>query len=469
MIAEGPDGRVRFAPMNTPASTLTDAAPGVPAIDSHPLRERQRVQAMDVIRGVALLGILVVNMDFFAATLSEVFDTEVAGRLGGLDRAAWVVVQSLFMGKFISLFSFLFGAGIALQAARLDVQIGVSKTSWLLVRRLLLLGAFGLVHATLIWYGDILFAYASMGWTLILIRFLSTRTIAVLAGIAVGLAVLCATAFAFLLALSASAIAADDQASAMPTVPDGPTSMALFNELLAATQGSSIHPGWVPFEAATYRYGPWPVACALRTFQWASSLPAIYIGYGAHLLSMFLLGTLAARTGLLRSTAERVQRTLMLTALPIGVLFSSLVPAMLASGWKQSDPLISGLGSVNQIGTVLLALGYAAALARLAYAGPPAVAAFLANNGRMAFTVYLSMSVLMTGLFYWWGFGLFGQVGHAARFGIALVTWFLLAAFAQLWLRSFVMGPLEWLWRAGTYLEIPALRRRAGADSEAAG
>jgi uncharacterized membrane protein YeiB len=128
-----------------------------------PVGESKRVAAMDVIRGVALFGILAVNMDFFAGPFAAMFSDETAWTVSGLDAAAFWTVATVFQGKFISLFSFLFGAGIALQLLRLDETRGGMAANLLLLRRLFVLGAFGLIHATLIWYGDILFIYARLG------------------------------------------------------------------------------------------------------------------------------------------------------------------------------------------------------------------------------------------------------------------------------------------------------------------
>jgi uncharacterized protein len=449
-----------------PASDVKHPSPPHAA----PVAERDRVQAMDVIRGVALLGILVVNMDFFAGTFAEMFSDEHTSTLVGVERAAWLLVQVVFAGKFISLFSLLFGAGIALQAMRLDRTRGAFSTSFLLLRRLVVLAVVGVVHATCIWYGDILWGYASLGWILILVRFLPTKAIWWAAASVLLLSVFCVTALGFVSMMGMEAAAAGrEAASALPEIPDGPTSMELFREMGNVTQWSVIDPRWADFEAATYRYGPWDVAFALRLLQWVSSLPFIYLGFGAHLIGMFLLGTAAARSGVLGSAWASLQRQVALVCIPAGLFCCAVVPSLLLSGRAHADPLIAGMGSLNELGTTLLAVGYAGALARLAYAGPPALALFLARTGRMAFTIYLSMSVLMTGLFYWWGFGLFEQVGHVGRLGIALVTWAVLAAGAQLWLKAFTMGPLEWAWRMTAYLEVPPLLRRGNASQRESG
>ncbi len=482
---------------------------GVVSVDSArkaslPVGESRRVAAMDVIRGVALFGILAVNMDFFAGSFSAMFSDETAWGVRGLDAAAYWTVATVFQGKFISLFSFLFGAGIALQLLRLDETRGGIAANLLLLRRLLILGVVGFLHATLIWYGDVLFIYATLGWVLLLLRYLPHRVVGWLGVVLLVIAMGCMAGFGLLMASktammeaaqppSALVVApeaaedAEDAASAevaevaevaedeelaesgdsVIPVPDGPTSFELFQEFGAETGWAVVDPRWEAFEIATYRHGPAEVAVTLRAFQWLSTVPVMYILYGPHLLCMFCFGMFAARAGLLRAEHARLHRTLAWIGIPIGLLLSAVVPTMRMLGWSQADPLVAALGAVQELGTVLLALGYAGALARVAYAGPPAVAAFLGQTGRMAFTIYLSMSVLMTGLFYWWGFGLFETVGHAGRFAIAVVTWVALSFAAQLWMRHFVMGPLEWLWRMLTYLRLPPLRRRGNAEAMA--
>jgi uncharacterized protein len=462
-----------------------------------PLGDSRRVAAMDVIRGVALFGILAVNMDFFAGAFAAMFSDETAWSVSGLDAAAFWTVATVFQGKFISLFSFLFGAGIALQLLRLDETRGGMAANLLLLRRLFILGLVGLLHAILIWYGDVLFIYATLGWVLLILRYLPYRVVGWLGAVMLLIAMGCMAGFGLLMASKTAMmdaartptpiVAAEESADGEPSsddligldeasaeadaimVPDGPTSFELFKEFGAKTSWAVVDPRWEPFEIATYRHGPTEVAVTLRAFQWASTVPVMYILYGPHLLCMFCFGMFAARAGLLRDEHARLQRILAWVGIPIGLALSAVVPSMRMMGWSQTDPLVAGLGAVQELGTVLLALGYAGALARVAYGGPPAVAAFLGQTGRMAFTIYLAMSVLMTGVFYWWGLGLFETVGHAGRFAIAIVTWVALSFAAQLWMRFFLMGPLEWIWRALTYLRLPPLRRVAGAQGVGGG
>lgn len=452
-------------------------------IDAAPVALGERVQAMDVLRGAALLGILLVNMSFFAAPFADVVRDDLVHGLGPADRVAWFLVEVGCTGKFISIFSFLFGAGIALQAARLDALRGVAATTRLLLRRLGVLALIGFVHATCIWYGDILWGYATLGWTLIVLRFLPPVAVAWLGAAMLLVSTLCMTGLSSLPLLASlveereqTTTATDDGALAVDdeglteepeapdawVTPDGPTSAEAVRALGRRTSWNPMDPRWSDFERSTTRHGPASAALALRTFQWSSSLPAIYLYFGPHLLGMFCLGMAAARTGLLGPDRRALHRRLARAAIPAGLALSAVVPTLVLAGRSRDEPLLVGLTAVNELGTVVLALGYVGFFARLAEDGPGPIARALARTGRMAFTIYLSMSVLMTGLFAWWGGGLFGEVSHVGRVGIALATWCLLAAAAQLWLRVFAIGPMEWVWRSATYLRWMPLVRRAG-------
>ncbi len=428
-----------------------------------PVAETERVHAMDVIRGVALLGILIVNMDFFGSCFSSLFGGGGVEEIPVADRLSWWAVQTLFEGKFISIFSFLFGAGIALQAMRSDRIRSTTATTVMLLRRLAFLALVGFLHGTLVWYGDILFAYATMGWVLIPLRFLQTRAIGVLAFMLFLLAMGCAAS------LNAPAAPPPaDQASPVverrtepPEIPDGPTSLALLRSMGEATRWNVLDERWAPFERAAYRHGPWSVATLFRALQWSQTVPLVYLSWGAHLLGMFFLGTAVARAGLLRPAYAMLHRRVALVAVPLGILCSAVIPTLLVRGAGRGDPMVAGFASVHELGMTLLAIGYVGALTGLAHAGPRWLVAFLGRAGRVAFTIYLSMSVLMTCLFYWWGFGFFDTIGETNRVAIAVVTWLCLASLAQIWLRSFTMGPLEWIWRSVTYLECPAIRRSA--------
>ncbi len=169
-----------------------DAQARHPAAPLRPATRRERIVAIDAMRGVALLGILLINVQYFQGPQPWLEGPAAAWR--GLDRILFLLASWLVEGKFVSMFAFLFGVGMALQLRR--AADGGAAPARLLVRRLLVLGGFGLLHATLIWYGDILLTYAITGLILLLFRNRSVRALrawgAGLLGTACGVLVLVA-------------------------------------------------------------------------------------------------------------------------------------------------------------------------------------------------------------------------------------------------------------------------------------
>jgi uncharacterized protein len=478
------------APVPASASgAVSDAAFG-------PVREGDRLASLDVIRGVALLGILVVNMNWFGGPFGRaIFDATLADASFAA-KALWWFENTFFTGKFVSIFSFLFGAGLALQMARLDCARAESaargershSTAFTILRRLFILGIVGLCHALLIWYGDILFLYALLGWILIPLRHLSQRGLAI---VATALLVLSATCVAGMGALqvwgmrmaeaqAAAAYAdaeemegefeyADDAGGiddlAMADAPPSRSEMTGRERLWELIRAGDIDPAsenLMALETEIYRNGPFLDALALRAFQWTYTIPFLVITYGPHTLGFFVLGMWAMRSGFFRRESARPQILAAAICLPLGVLLCATASSLIAgAGFDPSSWSFALAAPIGDAGATLLAIGYAGALARLAALrfDRSMILRPIANAGRMAFTVYLSMSVLMTGLMYWWGLGFFGSFERGQHMLIALGTWTALVVASTLWLSRFRMGPLEWLWRAGTYLEVPRLRR----------
>lgn len=489
----------------TPVSVSGAVSGAVPGAASGPVREGDRLASLDVIRGVALLGILVVNMNFFGGAFGRaIFDATLADASFAA-KALWWFENTFFTGKFVSTFSFLFGAGLALQMARLDRARAEAaargersrSTAFTILRRLFILACVGLCHALLIWYGDILLFYALLGWILIPLRHLSQRGLAIVATILLVLSATCVAGMGALqvwgtrMAEAQSAVAhADAEAMAeefeeefeatsveeapvyVPSsgvTPDGEsfvlrtvTGRERLWELIQAGDIDPASENLMALEADIYRNGPFLDALALRAFQWSFTLPVLLIIYGPHTLGFFVLGMWAMRSGFFRRESARPQTLAAAICLPLGAILCATASSLMANaGFDPSSWNFALSAPLGDAGATLLAIGYAGALARLTALrfDRSMILRPIANTGRMAFTVYLSMSVLMTGLMYWWGLGFFGSFGRGQHMLIALGTWTALVVASNLWLSRFRMGPLEWLWRAGTYLEVPRLRR----------
>jgi uncharacterized protein len=447
-----------------------------------PVPKAARFVAMDVIRGVALFGILVVNALFFGYTLPMALYDSTLPNLGFGERFMAFSVEWLFVGKFISTFSFLFGAGLWYQMQRMDdaARRGAARSWWgVALRRLFLLGCVGFFHAIAIWYGDVLFYYDVLGTLLIPARLLSTKVVAIIGASLLALSVLCMSGAVatqqFFMAKGAATVDVPGMFGSGGQYPNTRlgilTASSHFDPSLDAMldslgdlQFDVLRDEYRPIETAVMLRGPIESVVTLRALLWAMGASQLFIIYLPHTVGLFLLGSAAARTGLFAPSRIALQRTVGLVCLPLGLPFAAVLPATL----RMEDPpvlLWAVAGGASEIGAFLMCFGLMGTIAWLVHrrpSGPGPIATIIGSGGRMAFTIYLSMSVIMTFIMYGWGLGYFGQLDRIQLFGLAVVVWTVLVLAAHLWLSVFRMGPLEWLWRAGTYLTIPPLRR--GAD-----
>ena len=398
-------------PVSLPFRARQDARPAL----SVPPAERS--EWLDALRGFALLGILVFNMQTFGGYGFRAYLPPAAHFGDALDPLLDFCVHVLVQAKFYSLFSFLFGLGFALQMRRAQAA-GVSGEA-VLRRRLGWLLAFGLAHALLLWFGDILTVYALLGFCLLALRRLSQRALLAAALCLLGSPV--ALYAAFLLAgLDLSMFGAS---STPPSF--------LLRMLRAIADGG--YPDVVQAQAVFY-----PLGWVRRAVQFA--LPRI--------LGMFLLGVWAARAGL--PLVGPAQRKLLRAWLGCGVAIGlplSVAFALLGGNQALYPADLEGLAAVavSSLGTPLLCLGYVAAFGlywRRARPGHVLVVA-----GRTALSQYLGQSLVCVTLFYGFGFGLFGKLGYATQLLIACTVFLGLALAAKAWLRVFAQAPMEALWR----------------------
>ena len=406
-----------------------------------PVARTERIQVIDILRGFALFGILLVNMELFSHPFQQImlgYDelTSLADRL-----AVWGI-ELLAEAKFYPIFSFLFGLGFALQIQRAE-QRGTRFVPFYL-RRLFILLLIGLAHAIFIWVGDILVLYAFLGAILLLFfRRRSSRTLLIWAGIMLAVSTIIIgglLGLALLAQLTPDGVAQSSKAFA-ESEAELRTAAAKAREIYASGSFGEI------------------TAQRLSDLGQAYSL-AIFLGFNA--FAMFLLGLYAGRRGIFRDVAAHVPlfRKVLWWGLPIG-LGSQVIFVVLSEGTNQFQPTLSSLvaGVMQIAGAPALALSYVAALplllqhsSWLTRLGP------LAAVGRMALSNYLLQSLVATTLFYGYGFGLFGQVGPALGLLITIAIFLAQIPLSVWWLRHFQFGPVEWLWRSLTYLRPQALR-----------
>lgn len=422
------------------------AAPG-------PVPQKERVQALDVARGIAVLGVLLMNIWAFAGP-QAFFDYPIAiADRAGAPVATWALVHTLFEGSQRTLLSLLFGAGALLLMTRLekDGPPGSSRGTW--YRRTGVLIALGLVNAyVFLWPADILFVYGLAGLCLYPLRNLRTPV---------------------LLAIMVAALA-------VPAVLRGLEVSHLQALEIAALEdpGSAAAGEWAE-ELKKARPDPVAdpdMAAEIRTMQ-SGSLGEIIVRQAKvslilqlivglkwwflDALAMMILGMVLCRSGLLTRPAPQ-SRFLGLSAAAFAVglpLAAWQTSVLLASDFHPVDAEIAKLG--YDVRRLAMALGYLGLILAFCQAARGAVIRrALSAVGRMALTNYLAQSILCALIFYGFGLGLYGRVTGYQLYGVVLAIWALELAWSSWWLARYQIGPFEWVWRSLTY------RRRLGAKQE---
>jgi uncharacterized protein len=416
-------------------SPPTEPQPAPPPTPAAPVAEPQRIQSMDVLRGAAVLGILLMNIQSFSMPSAAYLNPTAYGTLEGADGWVWRITHVLADQKFIAIFSMLFGAGVVLMTGRAEARTG--RSGALHYRRMGWLMLLGVAHAHLLWYGDILYAYGLVGLLAWLLR---KAPPGVLAGV------------------GAAVIAAGGGLSLLTGL-----SMGYWPEQAIADLG------WMPpadvlnRELERYR-GSWmeqmghrvPMAFFFETFLMVAT------AMGWKICGMILLGMGLFKWGVF--SGERSPRTywiLLVVGLGAGVPLSAWgIHQNQIHGWDVRFSMFFG-SLYNYFASMFTSLGWVGGcmlLCRIRALGP--VLHPLAATGRMALSNYLMQTLICTTIFYGHGLGLFGTLSRLEQLGVVLGVWAFQLALSPLWLTAFRYGPAEWAWRCLTYLRREPFRRR---------
>jgi len=398
-----------------------------------PTSPADRIAAMDVLRGLALLGIFAVNLPAMALPSDVAFAPAVAAPW--YDTAAWVVVRGAFQTKAFALFSALFGMGLVLQARRAE-RAGRPFTR-LYLRRLGVLAAMGLAHGFLLFAGDILFVYSVAGLALLLGRRLRPRACVAIAAVALAIGA----------ALSVAFDRVEEAAPrGEPPARSAPAELRL-EDLLAAETSAD----WAALETRAYADGPLAATLLVNGASFAAWLAiSSVISFNWKVLAFLFLGAALMKHGFFEPRRADLQRRLVLVGLPVGLALEGFaVAAALRTG---SDGSSVAAVLATEVGSTCLAAAYLGGLTRLVAVGrAPRLRGAMAAAGRLALTHYLLQSVVGNLVFRWYGLDLFGQLGRAAVLGLAVGVFALQVAASRPWLARFRAGPLEGLWRRLTY------------------
>lgn len=432
-----------------------------------PIVPAQRIVVLDVLRGFALLGILVLNIESFSGP-SSMHDVPIGtakpafvGWHASLDLAILSIKWLFFEGKMRTLFSMLYGAGIVLLTERFERRGQEARLADIYCRRNMWLLLFGLIHGTLIWQGDILSQYAAIALLVMYpLRKLAARRL-ILLGMSIGIL---GGTYGVARMMDAQAIFATEglrvdgrKALAAHRVPSTEQSAALAAEAKATLEEKADIAQQVESGRA-----PYLESIAPRTDGYLGFVIGLFrSGWILEVTGSMLMGMGLYKAGFLTGKLRR--RTYMTVAL-IGYAIS--IPIVL-TGVAMSD---AGGFSPAAI-TRWLYLPYVVE----AFSGSIANAALLlfiiksewlkvpttalANVGRTAFSNYILTSVLCQTVFAWGPWKLYGALEYYEQSYVILAVWGVNLIASAIWLRAFIYGPLEWIWRSLVYWQVQPLRR----------
>lgn len=447
-----------------------------------PVSTVARVGSVDVLRGVAVLGILAMNIISFGLPMSAYVNpaseglAEFAGKYEGLNRLSWWVSLLLFDQKMMALFSMLFGAGLVLMDGRNatrsapETPPGRKKAGFagIYYRRLLWLFAIGMVHAYLIWFGDILVAYALCGLLLYPLRKVRPAVLIPVGAAVLMFALVISSAFGGVLSMMSAKIP-PIEAKLEAGEPITPSEQAMLDG----------------FREQMGEADPTPEQARAEVEKMRGSVGEVLSANAGHAVFMQTLlfvtwafwralGLMLIGMGLMKLGVFAGERSTRFYATLAGVGYGVGLPLVAAGGFflERSGFDLATMylyaGHFNYTGSVLVALGHLAVVMLVVRAGVlRPVTARLAAVGRIPLTNYLTQSLLCTTLFFGWGLGMFGRFERAELWLVVAGVWTLQLLWSPWWVARFRFGPAEWLWRTVAYWKLQPWRHERPAPTPA--
>jgi len=400
----------------------------------NPVRAKDRIATLDVLRGLAVLGILAVNAAAYALPFAlQMAPEQTPFAMTGDNVVAHWAAEVFFRQKFITLFSMLFGVSIFLVGG----ERGDEARGKLLRRRLFWLAVIAVIHGLALWYGDVLLLYAWAGLFVMLIRSMKAST---LIAVGLGVTLLLATmqgAMGWLGAAGPEEFVRQYQAN-QPKLPQGAIAAII----------ADYQSGWAG--AMSRNFNAWLMLQGMSLLAVVfSTVPLMMLGLG-----LFKAGFLSGRAPMW------LYGVLVVLGGAVLALHGVLQWREIAAG--PGIEATRGLAALVAAYPIFVTLGYASLVIVLVTRGAGWLKAILAPVGQMAFTNYLAQTIIMTSIFYMpWGPRLYGQLDYVQLWGVVALVWTIQLIWSRLWLSRFAMGPLEWVWRCLTYGRRVPLRRAA--------
>jgi uncharacterized protein len=436
-----------------------------------PISSDERLRTLDVLRGAALLGIVLMNIPFSGLPMAAYANPNVWGGNDPLNMGVLAVQWVLFDGKMRALFSMMFGAGIVLFMQRALERDNSVRAADLLSRRMLWLMLFGALHGWLIWAGDILYSYGLFGLLLIPLRNVRPQRQLITAGVFLVLLSLAVVGqgFSERSTRNASIAARAAEAQGKPLTKEQQDAKKEWDETYNRALPSKEK---LQEEIDNYRKGYGGVMTQRAPIMRQFNFVPVYFPGGIDIWAAMLIGMALFKLGVLQGDRPTSVYVRLAAA---GYGFGVPVNALSTYGMFTSNFDIVATIFWNvpyELGRVAVALGHASVIIVIAKGGSMTwLTDRLAAVGQMAFSNYISHSIIYALVFYAPGLRLFGQLQRYQLYYIVLGMWILSLAVSPIWLRYFRFGPLEWCWRSLTYWQRQPMRRRvpAGAGAYALG
>lgn len=403
----------------------------------HPVNSAERIQSLDLLRGFAILGILIMNIQSYSMPGAAYMNPFAYGNLDGLNEWVWIFSHVFADQKFISIFSVLFGAGVVLVTQNAERKTGSSagfhyrRTFWLLV--------IGLIHAHLIWYGDILVPYALCGLFVFLFRKVRPARLVVM-----GVVLISVHSFIYLMFGWSLPNWPEEsiQEVRYSWLPDAALIQAEVDAVLGTLQEQITHNSEQAFFLETFVF--------LTLFLWRCG-GLMLVGMG-----LYKWGILSAK----KSKMFYIKGWIIGWLIGVPTVVYGMVSNYNA---EFSMDYSMFLGSqFNYWGSLFVAFGYICAIMLLAKSPSGSwLKARLAAIGQMALSNYIAQSIIAVLIFNGVGLGLFGAVDRTGQLLIALCIWTIQLLWSKPWLKRHRFGPLEWVWRSLTYMKKQPLKRAA--------
>lgn len=407
------------------------------------ISKNNRIITLDILRGFAVLGILAMNIQSFALPSSIFVDPQASGGNPVDNIISYLIGFIFFEGKMRGLFSLLFGASMMLFIERADAAGQNPVTSQL--HRLFWLGILGLLHMFLIWDGDILFLYAVIGSTAMLVRSWHPNKLII---VAIAL---------FAMGGIFNASSRIEKTTLEMAIYDGSATAEQKNKYAENTKELNTY---AAEEREIYAYS-YPAMVKHRlTEEW--SLPAIYVIYTfLETMPLMMLGIAFYQGGFLTGVWEDSRYSkIAWQYLGSGAIFSGLLAIMLVAYDFRPSLTVTTHRVFNVIPQYLMTIGYTALFILWAKRSALTLAGGrMAAVGRMAFTNYIMTSIIMTSLFNGYGMALWGKYNLTQLWLFVISAWIIMLWWSKPWLERFQYGPLEWVWRSLAKGQMQPMRK----------